>query len=312
MRSIWPALTLLGALAGASAQSTAEAPYIAPSYIIASNTNVTAVTLNITTQDVSRQNDTAPLLYGLMFEDISHSGDGGIYAELLINRAFQGEFFTVSFLTLGTEVNSNDNPVEPFGPVLTGWHPIGGVSLQLDRLHPLSDALPNSMKVTVPANATGEVGFYNTGWWGMDISPGIYNASFFVNAVNKTYPSQSNMTTFTVSLRSNLTNETFASSQIGPVHVDTFRYSELNTTIYNNATAPNSNNTFAITMDGASVAGQTFYFSLLSLFPETFKGESEIWKLAHSRTSEWPAKRSRSTPLRYETQIPPMPGWKQH
>ncbi len=29
-------------------------------------------------------------LYGLMFEDISHSGDGGIYGELLINRAFHG------------------------------------------------------------------------------------------------------------------------------------------------------------------------------------------------------------------------------
>jgi alpha-N-arabinofuranosidase len=25
-----------------------------------------------------------------MFEDINHSGDGGIYAELLMNRAFQG------------------------------------------------------------------------------------------------------------------------------------------------------------------------------------------------------------------------------
>jgi alpha-N-arabinofuranosidase len=26
-----------------------------------------------------------------MFEDINHSGDGGIYAELLMNRAFQGK-----------------------------------------------------------------------------------------------------------------------------------------------------------------------------------------------------------------------------
>lgn len=25
-----------------------------------------------------------------MFEDINHSGDGGIYAELITNRAFQG------------------------------------------------------------------------------------------------------------------------------------------------------------------------------------------------------------------------------
>jgi alpha-N-arabinofuranosidase len=181
--------------------------------------------------------------------------------------------------------------VEPFGPVLTGWHPIGNVSLALDRLHPLSGALPHSLEVTFPVNATGEVGFLNTGWWGMDVSPGKYNASFYVNSVNNTYMAKT--TTFTVSLRSNLTGETFASSQIGPVHVDTFRYSELNTTLYNNASAPNGNNTFAITFDAAEVAGQTFYFSLLSLFPETFKGGSKFYR-AYIRSLKWITQRSRS------------------
>ena len=52
--------------------------------------NSTEVELNILTQSGQR-NKTAPLLYGWMFEDINHSGDGGIYAELLANRAFQGE-----------------------------------------------------------------------------------------------------------------------------------------------------------------------------------------------------------------------------
>ena len=48
----------------------------------------------------------APLLYGWMFEDINvgvlmelepgltsfqHSGDGGLYGELICNRAFQGQ-----------------------------------------------------------------------------------------------------------------------------------------------------------------------------------------------------------------------------
>ena len=72
--------------------TTSSAPYyIASDYIIASNRNVGPVNFTVTTRDFSKQNDTAPNLYGLMFEDISHSGDGGIYAELLINRAFQGE-----------------------------------------------------------------------------------------------------------------------------------------------------------------------------------------------------------------------------
>ena len=55
-----------------------------------------------------RRNATAPLLYGWQFEDINvrviffkhifrglieeqHSGDGGIYAEMIVNRAFQGK-----------------------------------------------------------------------------------------------------------------------------------------------------------------------------------------------------------------------------
>ena len=79
-------------LGSAAAQSAAapEKGIPATTYIIESNANVSSVSLQVTTQDYSNQNYTAPFLYGLMHEDISHSGDGGIYAELLINRAFQG------------------------------------------------------------------------------------------------------------------------------------------------------------------------------------------------------------------------------
>lgn len=36
-------------------------------------------------------NATSQYQYGLMFEDINNSGDGGVYAELIQNRAFQGD-----------------------------------------------------------------------------------------------------------------------------------------------------------------------------------------------------------------------------
>lgn len=36
-------------------------------------------------------NATSQYQYGLMFEDINNSGDGGVYAELVQNRAFQGD-----------------------------------------------------------------------------------------------------------------------------------------------------------------------------------------------------------------------------
>ena len=37
--------------------------------------------------------DTAPDLYGIFFEDISHAGDGGLYPELLRNRRSRILFF---------------------------------------------------------------------------------------------------------------------------------------------------------------------------------------------------------------------------
>ncbi|KAL0259617.1 hypothetical protein SLS55_005354 [Diplodia seriata] len=242
-----------------------------PQFINATATNVSSVALSINTKDTSLRNTTAPYLYGLMHEDISHSGDGGIYAELLTNRAFQGSNIEPKAVDglAGNVIVSSENPVVPYGPVLTGWAPIGDVRLTLDVLHPLSDALPTVLQVDIPANATGEVGILNYGWWGMDVSPQTYNASFYVLANEPRY--FDNQTTFTVSLRSNLTGETFVSEQIGPVKVSTFDYTQLNASIVNTVTAPNSNNTFALTMDASEVAGQTLYFGLFSLFPETFK-----------------------------------------
>lgn len=55
-------------------------------------------------------------------------------------------------------------------------------------------------------------------------------------------------------------------------NISTFDWQQFETTIGNTATAPNSNNTFAITMDGEEVAGNIHYISLVSLFPETYKG----------------------------------------
>jgi alpha-N-arabinofuranosidase len=129
------------------------------------------------------------------------------------------------------------------------------------------------MQVTVGKNASGTVGIRNTGWWGMDVSPGQYDASFHVQALNSTYLDGN--TTFTVSLRSNTTGEILATSLIGKqdTQIDTFRYQQLNVSFYCNTSAPDSNNTFEITFDGNQAQGQTLFFSLFSLFPETFKGD---------------------------------------
>lgn len=104
-----------------------------------------------------------------------------------------------------------------------------------------------------------------------DVKPQQYNASFYVQD-NLPRNVNATPTDFTLSLRSNLTGQLWASTQISNVQVPFIDFVQLNATLHPNVTAPNSNNSFAITMDGSKVAGRTLYFNLVSLFPETFKG----------------------------------------
>ena len=170
----------------------------------------------------------------------------------------------------GTSIVGSENPTAPFGPVLTGWQSIGGAVLSLDYLHPLSEALPTVLQVSIPSNATGEVGFLNYGWWGMNVSPQTYNASFYMLANGPT--DAANLTGVNVSLRSNLTADVWISSHVPIQNLSDFVYTQFDSTLVNTVTAPNSNNTFAVTFDASEVAGSTFYFDLISLFPETFNG----------------------------------------
>jgi len=83
-------LTAISVLASSDLDLGEQGGIVAPNYIISAKPS-TNVTLAINTLNADQRNVTASSLYGIMHEDISHSGDGGIYAELLINRAFQGE-----------------------------------------------------------------------------------------------------------------------------------------------------------------------------------------------------------------------------
>jgi alpha-N-arabinofuranosidase len=142
--------------------------------------------------------------------------------------------------------------------------------LSLDVLNPLSDALTTVMRVDIPTDATGEVGFLNEGWWGMNIKPQPYAASFYIKSSDAL--STEKITKITASIRSNITGDVFASEDIAiDDPLSTTNYTQFRTTLTPQEAAPNSNNTFAITFDGAEAAGNTFFFSLISLFPPTYK-----------------------------------------
>jgi alpha-L-arabinofuranosidase len=75
-----------------------------------------AVSLDISTKSGTR-NATAPYLYGWMFEDINHSGDGGLYGELLRNRAFDGSDVAWGTIPdiLGSSIVYQENTCQAFG-----------------------------------------------------------------------------------------------------------------------------------------------------------------------------------------------------
>jgi alpha-N-arabinofuranosidase len=76
----------------------------------------TLVSFNILTK-TGIKNATAPYLYGWMFEDINHSGDGGLYGELLTNRAFDGSNITWGIIPgfADSSIVYQENACEAYG-----------------------------------------------------------------------------------------------------------------------------------------------------------------------------------------------------
>ncbi|KZS88917.1 glycoside hydrolase [Sistotremastrum niveocremeum HHB9708] len=82
----------------------------------------------------------SPLLYGIMFEDINFGGDGGLYGELLQNRAFQG-------VLPGTQA------------ALNSYQAVNGAFLTVvDNTPGVSASLPNSLELSIPSTIVGGPG----------------------------------------------------------------------------------------------------------------------------------------------------------
>lgn len=185
-------------------------------------------------------NASSPLMYGLMFEDINQSGDGGIYAELIQNRAFQGSV--------------------PFPSTIYPWTPIGGAALTLQNdTVPLSSALSTSINVATGSYSNSTIGIVNPGWWGIEVKPQEYTGSFWALG--------SYAGNFTVKLQSSISNATFASLDV-PSLAETGKWVEHTFVLEPTIAAENPNNTFSI--EFASGSGPV-NFNLISLFPPTYK-----------------------------------------
>src|SRR3954454_6730612 len=108
----------------------------------------------------------SPRLYGLMTEEINHAYDGGLYAELIRNRAF---------------LDDKNAPAH--------WSVVQGegaaATIALDPANPLNAAIPTSLRLEVTKAASDHAaGVANEGYWGIPVKPATrYRASLYARAV---------------------------------------------------------------------------------------------------------------------------------
>ncbi|KAF8204203.1 glycoside hydrolase [Mycena galopus ATCC 62051] len=198
----------------------------------------------------------ASTLYGYMWEDINHSGDGGIYAELLQNRAFQQ-------VIPGTQ------------NALTAWQPFNGARLSVtSKTSGVSPSLPNSLEVQIPAVVSGPIGFENTGYWGIKVQSGwTYQGSFYAKATTFTG-------TVTVSLKSSQ-GTVFATKAVTGI---TKSWKKFTFEFQPSVSAATDDNVFNVVVDGTAAAGQTIFFGMFSLFPPTFRGRENGMRIDLAET----------------------------
>ncbi|EAW08967.1 putative alpha-L-arabinofuranosidase [Aspergillus clavatus NRRL 1] len=225
------ALIILGFFYGIDAQNADN---------IQDGRNETISTITLT---VSRTggNQSSPLLYGAMFEEMDHSGDGGIHGQLLQNNGFQG-----------------------FEPGITAYKPVGGVSIIQDDLTPVSNAIISSLQVAVPFGTTGYVGFANEGYAGVPVTAATYQTSFWVMGGYSG--------TVTIQLVDSINGTVFATQNItvesNPQH---FTFYE---TSLESSPAEDGKNEWQLLFDGAQVGGSFLNFGLPQLFPPTYKNRT--------------------------------------
>ena len=153
------------------------------------------------TVDAAQRGHAVPAgLYGIFFEEISHAGEGGLYAELVQNRGFEDARLppmctlengfivpprTPHFDTgepNGWRLRWNVTSTTPAWTLATTSGAAG--TMRLVDVEPLSAASPHSIQVDVTTLPEGSrVAVVNEGFWGINVVPGgKYKLSFYARS----------------------------------------------------------------------------------------------------------------------------------
>lgn len=187
-----------------------------------------------------------PTQFGHMIEDINHSVDGGLNANLVRN---------------GTMKENAANP-PAFWSVVTGGGGTG--SLATDTAKPLNAANGSALKLSIAANGSGQrVGAANAGYFGIGVRPSTaYRVSFFAHADSGfTGP-------LTVSLEST-GGTAYASATVASIGQSWRQYTATLTT---SASAPVSTANRLVIAANATGAGHSVWLDVVTCYPPTAAG----------------------------------------
>jgi len=195
----------------------------------------------------------SPMLYGLMTEEINFSYDGGLYPELVRDRAIGRGWGALEHWTLAARGNS-----------------IAKVSI--DEGTGPSAALPRSIKVSVSAATdAAPAGVQNDGYWGIAVRPQTsYAGSFYAKTYSTGAPADSSSSAgwsagvpVTVSLVNDETGVTAATATVGGL---TGEWKQYSFTLKTGQAPESSNNHLILTIPRPA----TVWLDLVSLFPPTY------------------------------------------
>ncbi|HVT87234.1 MAG TPA: alpha-L-arabinofuranosidase C-terminal domain-containing protein [Tepidisphaeraceae bacterium] len=235
-------------------------------------TTFPAATITVKVDDPGKS--ISPTFYGLMTEEINHSYDGGLYAELIQNRAFQNSQLDNQIgrgggrRGRGGATNPASSPETAPAPqtpnYLIHWSVVNSNgatgTFSIDTNNPVNTtALKNSLKLDI-ANVGDDqrVGVANDGYWGIPVKPNTeYKASFYARS------SAGMSSPLTVSIESNDGKTTYASGTVSSVGTAWHKYS---LTLKTGQVKPTADTRFVIS---AAKPG-TLWLSLVSLFPPTY------------------------------------------
>ncbi len=181
----------------------------------------------------------SPTLYGLMTEEINYSYDGGLFAELVRDRAIGHGFGALMHWPMAARGNSL-------------------AEVSVDESTGPSKALPRSLKVSVTqASIDAPAGVENDGYWGIAVRPNtVYSGSFYAKTDSPGVP-------VTVSLENDATGVIAAKATVTGLTGVWNRYAFI---LKSGAVPVTANNHLILTITRPA----TVWFDLISLFPPTY------------------------------------------